>query len=76
MAKSSSNGDLCDRAIQIIEALPADQNIRGVLIPLESRSSFSFASTSSQYGLGPSLSAYPENLALIFPFHPHFASTY
>ena len=77
MAKSSSNGDLCDRAIQIIEALPANQNIRGVLIPLESRrSSFSSASTSSRYGLGPSLSAYPENLALIFPFHPHFASAY
>uniref|UniRef100_A0A2N9IHE4 Uncharacterized protein n=1 Tax=Fagus sylvatica TaxID=28930 RepID=A0A2N9IHE4_FAGSY len=33
MAKSSSNGDLCDRAIQIIEALPADQNIRGYPLP-------------------------------------------
>jgi hypothetical protein len=47
MVKSSSNDDLCDRAIQIIEALPADQNIRGVLIPFESkRSSFSSTFTS------------------------------
>ena len=77
MAKSSSNGDLCDRAIQIIEALPVDQNIRGVLIPLESRrSSSSSVSTSSRYGLGPSLSACPENLSPIFPYHPHFAFAY
>ena len=28
------------------------------------------------FGLGPSFRAYPENLAPIFPFHPHFAFPY
>ena len=77
MAKSTSNNDLCDRVIHIIEALLADQILKGVLISLESRkSSSSLASTSSRFGLGPSLSAYPEDLAPIFPFHSHFASPY
>jgi hypothetical protein len=77
MEKSSSNGDLCDRVIHIIEALLADQNIKGVLMPLESRrSSSSSMSTLSRFGLGPYLMTYPENLTSIFPFHPHFASSY
>uniref|UniRef100_A0A2N9GFN9 Aminotransferase-like plant mobile domain-containing protein n=1 Tax=Fagus sylvatica TaxID=28930 RepID=A0A2N9GFN9_FAGSY len=78
MAKSSSNGDPCDCAIHIIKALPVDQNIKGVLIPLESRrsSSSSSASTSSRCGLGPYLMTYLEELTLVFPFHPHFASSY
>ena len=77
MAKSSSNGDPCDCAIHIIKALPVDQNIKGVLIPLESRHSSSFsASTSSRCGLGPYLVTYLEELTLVFPFHPHFASSY
>lgn len=77
MAKSFTNDDLCDRAIQIIEALPADQNIRGVLIPLESkRSSSSSTSTSPRCGLGPYFSTYPEELTPIILFHTHFASSY
>jgi hypothetical protein len=77
MVKSSSNDDLCDCAIQIIEALPADQNIRGVLIPFESkRSSFSSTFTSPRCGLGPYFTTYPEELSPIFPFHLHFASSY
>jgi hypothetical protein len=79
MAKSTPTSDLYDQAICIIKALPAKQNLKDVLIPLESRqSSSSSASTSSipKFGLGPSLSAYPEDLAPIFPFHSHFASPY
>jgi hypothetical protein len=77
MAKSSSNDDLCDRAIQIIEALSVDQNIRGVLIPFESkRSSSSSTSTSPRCGLGPYFTTYPEELFPIFPFHPNLAYYY
>ncbi len=35
MEKSSTDGDLCDCAIQIIEALPTKHHIKGVLVPLE-----------------------------------------
>ena len=77
MVKSFTNDDLCDRAIQIIKALPANQNIRGVLIPLESkRSSFSSTSTSPRCGLGPYFSTYLEELTPIIPFHTHFSSSY
>ena len=77
MVKSSSNDDLCDCAIQIIEALSVDQNIRGVLIPFESkRSSSSSTSTSPPCGLGPYFTTYPEELFPIFPFHPNLAYYY
>uniref|UniRef100_A0A2N9F7Z1 Aminotransferase-like plant mobile domain-containing protein n=1 Tax=Fagus sylvatica TaxID=28930 RepID=A0A2N9F7Z1_FAGSY len=77
MAKSSSNDDLCDHAIQIIEAFPAYQNIRGVLIPFDSkRSSSSSNPTSPRCNLGPYFTTYPEELSLVFPFHSHFAYSY
>jgi hypothetical protein len=77
MAKSSSDGDLCDRVIQIIDALLAKQHVKGVLIPFKSKhSSSSTTSTSPQSGLGPSFLSFPKELSSIFPYHPQFSSSY
>uniref|UniRef100_A0A2N9H3S9 Aminotransferase-like plant mobile domain-containing protein n=1 Tax=Fagus sylvatica TaxID=28930 RepID=A0A2N9H3S9_FAGSY len=52
MAKSSSNSDLCSRAIQIIEALLTSQRLTDTLIPRgNAPTSSSSASTSPRYGL-------------------------
>jgi hypothetical protein len=77
MAKSSSNSDPCNRAIQIIKTLPTSQRLTDILTPRgNAPTSSSFVSTSPRCGLGPIFSSYPEDLSLIFPYHSHFASIY
>jgi hypothetical protein len=77
MAKSSSNNDPCNRATQIIEALPASQCTTGIVIPCENtQTSSSSTSTSPRCGLSPSFSSFPKDLSLIFPYHSHFVFTY
>ena len=77
MAQSSSDSDLCSRAIQIIEALPSSQCLYDILILHgDASSSSSSASTSLWCGLGPSLLSYPEDLSPIFLYHSHFDFIY
>ena len=77
MAKSSSNSDPCNHAIQKIEALPTSQRLTDILIPCgNAPTSSSSTSTSPRCGLVPSFSSHPEDLSPIFPYNSHFASMY